>query len=340
MVSPGAQFTIGWYPMSESSSVITNPDLWFEDGDVVLVAGDTHYKLYANLLARHSTRFRTMFMETKLEAGDSYENFDGCPMYTLPHEPEEVTLMLRRMMGFDRGDSLLDDIRTLETLLEMGTHYEVTTLREEALMWIQKLYPPSLFAFDQSIHARPALMSLFAPNVESPLDVDYHLARLAFRYRLREVLPLALYNLAAAEPISFLETSDRCQTGAKSGVYDMQIVQACYAARPCLVYRRHTDTFSFLNGDPGPTSSCPQPGRCIEAVHAMREAILRSEEDFQHRICADALEDLTPLIEEYLRPTGCGACLEAVKGEHTRAREGIFAELGTSSFFDVDYYFQ
>lgn len=219
----------------------------------------------------------------------------------------------------------------------MGIYYEVASLREEALLWIQKLYPPSLSAFDQARKARPTFLPLLAPNNKIPLDLDYALARLAFRYRLREVLPLALYNLAAAEPIAFLETSDRCQ-GGNGSVHDLHILQACYAARPCLVYRRHTDTLSFLRGRP--TSFCPQPPRCLAAVHAMRETILKSEEDFQHRICADALEDLSPLIDEYMRPTGCGSCLAAVKAEHARAREGIFQELGTSSFFDVGYYFQ
>ena len=72
----------------------------------------------------------------------------------------------------------------------------------------------------------------------------------------------------------------------------------------------------------------------------MREVILKSEEDFQSHTCADALEDLAPLIEDYMNPTGCGSCLEAVKAEHARAREEIFEELDTDSFFDVDYYFQ
>lgn len=223
-------------------------------------------------------------------------------------------------------------------LLEMGTYYEVASLREEALLWIQKLYPTSLPAFDQARKAWPTLLPLFASDIKSPLDVDYYLARLAFRYRLREVLPLALYNLAAAEPIAFLETSDRCQNGNKNSVHDLQIVQACYASRPCLVYRRHTDTFSFLSG--GPTEACPHPVRCLAAVDTMHQGILKSEDDFQVRTCADALEDLTPLIEEYMKPTGCEACLDAVKAEHTRAREVIFEALGTSSFFDVDYYFQ
>ncbi|KZV62763.1 hypothetical protein PENSPDRAFT_692238 [Peniophora sp. CONT] len=210
MVAP--QLTLSWYPTSKSSNVVMDPDLWFEDGDVVIVAGNTHYKLWANLIARHSTRFKTMFLETNLAAPHTYDTFDDCPSYTLPHKPEEVTLMLRRMMGFDRAESVLVDIRTLETLLETGTYYEAPSLREEALLWIQKLYPTSLPAFEQARKARTTLIPFFAPSIKSPLDLDYRLARLAFRYRLREVLPLILYNLAAAEPIAFLETSYKLAT--------------------------------------------------------------------------------------------------------------------------------
>lgn len=66
MVAP--QLIISWYPTSEPSGGITSaPDLWFEDGDVVLAAGSTRYKLHASLLACHSSRFKAMFMETTLE---------------------------------------------------------------------------------------------------------------------------------------------------------------------------------------------------------------------------------------------------------------------------------
>lgn len=102
MVAP--QLVLSWYPTPMSPDVITAPDLWLEDGDVVLAAGNTRYKLNASHLACHSSRFRAMFMETALEmkVSGTYEDCDGCPLYTLPHEAEEVTLMLRRMMGFDR----------------------------------------------------------------------------------------------------------------------------------------------------------------------------------------------------------------------------------------------
>ena len=100
MVAP--QIALTWYSTPDASSVITAPDLWFDDGDVALVADNTHYRLHASLLACHSTRFRTMFLETKVEGTETQDTFQGCPLYTLPHRSYEVTLMLRRMLGFDR----------------------------------------------------------------------------------------------------------------------------------------------------------------------------------------------------------------------------------------------
>ena len=102
MMEPSdVQLQLTWHTSHESSGRVTAPDLWYEDGDVVLVADNTQYKVWANLLARHSTRFKTMFLET-LTAYESSELYLGCPLYTLPHRSDEVTLMLRRMLGFDR----------------------------------------------------------------------------------------------------------------------------------------------------------------------------------------------------------------------------------------------
>lgn len=65
--------------------------LWREDGDVVLLAEDTLFRIHSKELAEQSPFFRNMF---SLPPPDN-STYDGCPLFTLPGEKaNDVRAML------------------------------------------------------------------------------------------------------------------------------------------------------------------------------------------------------------------------------------------------------
>ncbi len=74
-----------------------NRDLDFslEDGNLVLVAGTTAFRVYRGILAKKSTVFANMFHMGSL---DVTETFDGCPVLHLSDHPEDLRDFLQFLM--------------------------------------------------------------------------------------------------------------------------------------------------------------------------------------------------------------------------------------------------
>lgn len=75
-----------------------HPDLWFEDGNVVLIAEYTGFRVFKGVLARYSEVFRDMFQIPQPIHPE--ESFDGCPVVHLAGDrAEEVAIVLDILFG-------------------------------------------------------------------------------------------------------------------------------------------------------------------------------------------------------------------------------------------------
>jgi hypothetical protein len=59
---------------------------WFEDGNVILIAGDLAFKVYKGMLSRHSAIFADLFRLPQPKS-TSEEMLEGCPIVHL-HDSE------------------------------------------------------------------------------------------------------------------------------------------------------------------------------------------------------------------------------------------------------------
>ena len=74
---------------------IKSPTLWFDDGNIVLVARNTAFRIYRGLIASQSTVFSDMLVSSCASAD---ETFDGCPTVQLSDSPEDLTHFLRALV--------------------------------------------------------------------------------------------------------------------------------------------------------------------------------------------------------------------------------------------------
>lgn len=76
-------------------------DLWFEDGNVVLEAEGTFFKVYRGNLARHSSVFAAMFSfpQPKTQS-DPSESVEGCPIVHMPDAATHLRYFLIALNDF------------------------------------------------------------------------------------------------------------------------------------------------------------------------------------------------------------------------------------------------
>lgn len=84
-------------------NITKHPDLWFEDGNIVLVAENTGFRVYRGLLVTHSGIFRDMFLLPQ-PAANPDNTFEGCSIVNLADDSaEEVAALLNIVCnGVDR----------------------------------------------------------------------------------------------------------------------------------------------------------------------------------------------------------------------------------------------
>jgi hypothetical protein len=81
----------------ERTEVVAPPgqgvqELWFDDGNIVLRAGDSLYRVYRGTLTSRSSVFQAML---SLAPPPNSELVEGCPLVELPDPEVEVTPFLR-----------------------------------------------------------------------------------------------------------------------------------------------------------------------------------------------------------------------------------------------------
>jgi len=76
------------------STIILQKDthVYLDDGNIVLVAGMTCFRVHRSLLAKYSPIFRDMF---SLPQPEDQEMYDGVPMVELQDDPDILRALLR-----------------------------------------------------------------------------------------------------------------------------------------------------------------------------------------------------------------------------------------------------
>ncbi|KAJ7231873.1 hypothetical protein B0H12DRAFT_996082, partial [Mycena haematopus] len=69
-------------------------ETWFDDGNVVLQAGNTQFRVHWGILALHSSVFRGM---QGLPQPPDQPGVDGCPIVELPDDSGDVGYLLKAL---------------------------------------------------------------------------------------------------------------------------------------------------------------------------------------------------------------------------------------------------
>ncbi|KAJ6567060.1 hypothetical protein B0H19DRAFT_1232982 [Mycena capillaripes] len=303
------------------------PELWFEDGNLVILAENRQFRVYRGVLAARSPIFHDMLAFP--QPSDS-ELIEGCPLVRLPDSATEVTVFLRAIFDSEFFETYPAPTRieSIIGILRLSHKYEVNYLRRRALVHLSSNFPTELSALETEtsswgITELPAVMQPPPPPPPGPFISIIQLAR---EVGALWILPDAFYQLA-----------DVCSTGPG--------ILACI--KPAILNGRSSqlsedDQISFVNGycaqiNTGPSDvirflhepalilGCTSEHECmtarLEAIEMVRYD--RTTPKFQ----ADPLllwygdEDWNRLRDV------CGICKASLKESHEEARQAFWDQL-------------
>ncbi|KAI1786070.1 hypothetical protein LXA43DRAFT_1111894 [Ganoderma leucocontextum] len=166
---------------------------WLEDGNVVLIAGETAFRIYKSLLARQSEVFRDMFSASDLDAGPM---FDGCPAVHLSDSAEDLRALLQALMPVERrhiySEHRAYSFDELAAMVLLGHKYQIEDVQEQALNLLKTFYTDQFDTWEKTLDSRWDPGVLFSIETANPIGA-VHLARLLSE---PSMLPVAFFGCA------------------------------------------------------------------------------------------------------------------------------------------------
>ncbi|KAI0742369.1 hypothetical protein C8Q80DRAFT_1055549, partial [Daedaleopsis nitida] len=111
-------------------------EFWLDDGNIVLVAQDTAFRVYRRLLATQSKVFADMLVASSADTNDEME---GCPVVRLSDSPQDFTQLLRVMLPLERcilfrdTESLRLRFADVAAVVRLAHKYQIEDLQRQAL---------------------------------------------------------------------------------------------------------------------------------------------------------------------------------------------------------------
>ncbi|GJE89564.1 hypothetical protein PsYK624_056670 [Phanerochaete sordida] len=96
--------------------------LWFDDGNIVLLADNVAFKVHRSLLGRHSIVFKDLF-ELSQPSESVDEQMDGVPLVRLhdsPHELADLLDIIYNGARFFRREREKPSYYLIQSLLRLG----------------------------------------------------------------------------------------------------------------------------------------------------------------------------------------------------------------------------
>ncbi|KAI1795326.1 hypothetical protein LXA43DRAFT_882141 [Ganoderma leucocontextum] len=300
------------------SNLQRHSDIWFNDGNIVLVAGGTAFRIYRGLLASQSTVFSDMFASS---TSSPDEIFDGCPIIHLSDSPHTLAYLLRVLLPNSRIHyhmTRANPIRTFDELsavIRLAHKYHISQVQEQALALLKKY---SLNATSITTYSSPP------PHSQLILDprLNIGVVNLARLTDTPSLLPLALYCCTYLGGDLFDGWTHEDGTIEHLSEPD---IHRCVDARAVLMHE-HTLFLSSLFDDTV-SADCGRPHHCAPNLRqAQRNAVCSKELALE----MDALKNWDEVVK-LLGDGGvgrlCRCCIDELLERNEKGRKKIFDKL-------------
>ncbi|KAF8205575.1 hypothetical protein K438DRAFT_1964008 [Mycena galopus ATCC 62051] len=301
-------------------------DLWFEDGNLVIQAGNSQYRVYRGVLAMHSPIFQDML---SLPQPPDSELVEGCPLVRLTDSEEEVTSFLKAIFHpiFFMPFPAPTEIHIIIGCLRLSHKYGVDYLRRRALVHLSSGYRTKLSELDAMAYIDDSDGSLVSFEMRSWPWAKQWAYIIAAIDVAREVdapwiLPCAFYDLATLYPGFFVGD---VQHGVVYNGLSIKLSASDQIAflqgHMKQVVSSTVDILRFLT-HPRRIDGCASP---LECTSERMEALDYNAGNLEANICLP-LQLWDSDDWEWLKEL-CPVCLPTLKKTHQDARQAFWDKL-------------
>ncbi|PIL26504.1 hypothetical protein GSI_12262 [Ganoderma sinense ZZ0214-1] len=300
---------------TSSSNLHRHPEIWYDDGNLVLVARETAFRIYRGLIAGQSTVFSDLFASS---TSSPDETFEGCPVIHVSDSPHDLVLLLRVLLPQSRihyHTTSANPTRTFDELsavIRLAHKYNVSQVLEQALSSLHEFGFATSFATYSN------------PLPGSPLALDPWLniavVNLANLTDTPSLLPLALFRCAYLGGELFDGWTHEDGTVEHLSEADLR---RCVDGRTTLTHEYTTFLMALFDPSTGPV--CARHATCSANLRRMQHnAVCSKELALQH----DALKDWVEVVRE-IENSGkvCRSCAGGMADRAKKGQKKIFERL-------------
>ncbi|KII86150.1 hypothetical protein PLICRDRAFT_700276 [Plicaturopsis crispa FD-325 SS-3] len=168
---------------SDTGGLQRSPDVWFEDGNVIVQAESTLFRIYKGILQARSSVFNDMF---SFPQPSDQETIEGCPIVLVHDSAPDMAVFLKAI--YDSGfyeRSSQTSFSVTAGILRLSTKYDVAYLRHRAIHQLRDVHPTTLKEWDDRTHI---------PLISDVATSHFAIVNLARETDVLMILPAALYR--------------------------------------------------------------------------------------------------------------------------------------------------
>ena len=334
-----------------SDEVQRDSDIWFDDGNVIVIAQNFAFRFHKGVLSHHSQVFRDLFLVPQPSASEAsqIDVLDGCPVVRVSDTSFDFKELLRALYGGvrcvvlysishsrcrrsrlmkSRTSSYLHPRRSasfsvLAALARLAHKYQLDQLLEAVVQRLKGSFTTRLDVWDRSGGFDPMLspMRLHRNHAIEALNLFHLLDR-------PEMMPMAVYGCCQLGPGPLVCGVQRAD-GVSLECLSPDDLEWCLAIRETLMRQ----TIRLIAGlclmlearilTAADDGWCPSPFTCVVAMKAWLD---------EWRACPEEHMDENPLDEYYMKKVDrveedealCAACAGAVRDRLSDLRNEIW----------------
>nr|GAT55194.1 predicted protein [Mycena chlorophos] len=259
-------------------------EYWFDDGNIVLQAEQTQFRVTKSMLAMHSTVFRDMLT---IPLPPDEPVVDGCPIVFLPDDkPEDWKHLLDAMYPKSWAQSQNPTLDVIHSILRLSRKYDVPAFRQECIRRL-KLEFPSTFEGLEAVWG--AWKHIEMDPGRGDINTVFQLINLSREFGLPSLLPLACYIVAAS---SSKEAMQRVSDGTSVPPLSVADQLICWKGHVELIKRGAMSKMAWLEAIGAEDSDCQHPKTSSNRISMCFECHTFLD---NHGLILPAI-DLSPLI--------------------------------------------
>ncbi|KAF7296525.1 BTB domain-containing protein [Mycena chlorophos] len=244
-------------------------EYWFDDGNIVLQAEQTQFRVTKSMLAMHSTVFRDMLT---IPLPPDEPVIDGCPIVFLPDDkPEDWKHLLDAMypkrqatsFHWQSWPSQNPTLDVIHSILRLSRKYDVPAFRQECIRRL-KLEFPSTFEGLEAVWG--AWKHIEMDPGRGDINTVFQLINLSREFNLPSLLPLACYIVAAS---SSKEAMQRVSDGTSVPPLSVADQLICWKGHVELIKRGAVSKMAWLEAIGAEDSDCQHPNTCAKVARVI-----------------------------------------------------------------------